>query len=924
VQNLLTGALMAVTPGSLTWAQISESSTQPAATKRLEPGGLKLTLALEPSPNVAPAAGELKTDEQASLPGKGLRSAGSVGENTQASGSTLSRASEPSPAPATSAEDVEFDTDFLLGKGFRNMNGDQQRRLAYVRPGPMAVEIFRNGSPVGRSTVLFTTPPGRENGSAKPCLTPALITELNVKPSAISPKGQALLSAKNSEPATRDAATCLYLEDWVDGASANYDKGELQLKLSIPQAYLARQGNSSVSAAMLSWGENAGFVNYNANHYQTQGATSNFLGLNAGVNIEGWQLRHTSFLTQSSGAQATNQFSSGETFVRRPLLDWKSSLALGDTNSFSPVIGGVPLRGLRLSSDEGMMSDEERAYRPVIRGIARSNARVRILQNKVVFLEQNVPPGPFELTEINPPAALGNLEVTVTEADGSQQTFTEPYSVGAGKLNPGSYRYSASVGNYRANTVSGSPAPVLQAYLRYGLNKWLSPGAEVLLSPNYSNLGLQAGFSNPLGTLAFNSLYAQARGQSSTETGNNFNLNYTARALGPFYFFGGLTAQSRTYVTPTAALSGAPIDFNKVFNLKSSRYVSMSLNLKSYGSLSLSMLDQTNWGRNTQSTQYRASYNATWQQVYLNAYISQSQLTDSSKPTNSFGFSMTIPSDRMAKSGAVSVNYSKTDNSDASRLVSYAGNLGQDNTVYYNLSQSQTGDTATSGGSLGYSHPWGSLGANLSSSNNGPTQTGLSATGAVVFHRDGFIMAPSLGGTFAIVEVPNGKGVGLQGSRARVNGAGFGVVPSLSPYYLNDVQINLENASIDLEIDNAGQKIAPVEGAIVRLKYETIIGRPLLLRLAASSGERIPIGATVSNSQGLEVGTVGQGSRALVRVPRTQDTLKVVWGEKPTESCTTQYAVGEQAFTNASGYTSLDLPCTVGAASKELPARSAP
>ena len=920
VKRLLAGTLLTVTSGSLVWAQISENSSQPFATKRQEPGGLKLTLALQTLPALAHIADDFKSDVQP-LPGKGLPSMSGDEKNPQDRGLTFSRASAVLPTPAASSEDVEFDTEFMMGKGFRSMNSDQQKRLANVRPGPMAVEIFRNGAPAGRSTVLFTIPPGGENGSAKPCITPALFTELNVKPAAISSKGQTLLNAKSSEPAALEAASCLYLEDWVDGASSNFDNSALQLKLSIPQAYLAKQRNSFVSAAMLTRGESAGFVNYNANHYQAQGATSNFLGLNSGVNIEGWQLRHTSFLTQSSGNLVTNQFTSGDTYVSRPLVDWKSSLALGDTNSFSPVIGGVPLRGLRLSSDEGMMNDEERVYRPVIRGIARSNARVRILQNKVVFLEQNVPPGPFELTEVNPPATLGNLEVIVTEADGSQQTFTEPYSLGAGKLNPGSFRYSMSVGNYRANTANVNPAPVLQGYLRYGLNKWLSPGVEVLLSPNYTNLGLQAGFSNPYGILAFNSLHGQARGQSSTQAGNNFSATYTARALGPFQFYGGLTEQSRTYVSPTAALGGRPLDFNTFFNLKSSRFLSMSLNLKTYGGLSLSTLDQTTWATNSQSKQYRASYTTTWQRIYLNAYISQSHLADN-KSTSSFGVAMTIPTDRMAKSGSLSVNYAKTDNSDASRLVSFAGNLGQDNTVYFNLSQSQTGDAATSSGSLNYAHPWGSFGANLSSSKNGSTQTGLSATGAVVVHRDGFIFAPPLGSTFAIVEVPNGKGVGLQGSRARVNEAGFGVVPSLSPYYLNDVQINLENASIDLEIDNAGQKIAPVEGAIVRLKFATTIGRPLLLRLAASSGKRIPIGATVTNSQGIEVGTVGQGSRALVRVPRPQDTLKVVWGEKPTEYCITQYAVEEKAFINASGYTSFDLQCTVGAVSKELPARS--
>ena len=81
--------------------------------------------------------------------------------------------------------------------------------------------------------------------------------------------------------------------------------------------------------------------------------------------------------------------------------------------------------------------------------MARTNARVRVLQNNAVILEQNVPPGPFELPELNPISSVGNLQVVVSEADGSEQRFVVPFSISMGKLNPGSYRYSVATGLYR-------------------------------------------------------------------------------------------------------------------------------------------------------------------------------------------------------------------------------------------------------------------------------------------------------------------------------------------------------------------------------------------------------------------------------------------------------------------------------------------
>jgi len=108
----------------------------------------------------------------------------------------------------------------------------------------------------------------------------------------------------------------------------------------------------------------------------------------------------------------------------------------------------------------------------------------------------------------------------------------------------------------------------------------------------------------------------------------------------------------------------------------------------------------------------------------------------------------------------------------------------------------------------------------------------------------------------------------------------------------------------------------------VRLKFNATSGRPLLIVLQASSGVRIPIGATVTDSLGNEVGTVGQGSRALVRVQTNKDRLKVVWGDKPEETCLVNYALDEKQKANASGFTNLKLKCEVaGVAEKTAQAR---
>jgi outer membrane usher protein len=97
----------------------------------------------------------------------------------------------------------------------------------------------------------------------------------------------------------------------------------------------------------------------------------------------------------------------------------------------------------------------------------------------------------------------------------------------------------------------------------------------------------------------------------------------------------------------------------------------------------------------------------------------------------------------------------------------------------------------------------------------------------------------------------------------------------------------------------------------------------LLIVLQASNGVRVPIGATVTDSLGNEVGTVGQGSRALVRVQKPKDRLKVVWGDKPEETCWLDYALDEKQTANTSGFTNLKLRCEV-AGVKEATAQTVP
>ena len=124
-------------------------------------------------------------------------------------------------------------------------------------------------------------------------------------------------------------------------------------------------------------------------------------------------------------------------------------MLLGEGFTDGHFFSGPGFRGIQLSSDDRMLPDSQRGYAPVVRGVAKSNARVTVLQGKSTLYETTVAPGPFAINDLYATNYAGDLTVVVTEADGSVSTFTVPFAAVPESIRPGQSRYSAIVGRSR-------------------------------------------------------------------------------------------------------------------------------------------------------------------------------------------------------------------------------------------------------------------------------------------------------------------------------------------------------------------------------------------------------------------------------------------------------------------------------------------
>ncbi|MEY0987494.1 fimbria/pilus outer membrane usher protein, partial [Providencia rettgeri] len=301
--------------------------------------------------------------------------------------------------------------------------------------------------------------------------------------------------------------SCVSLADIAPDARVKLNS-DLLLDFNVPQALLKDRNSGAIPESALDRGEPVIFTNYTANYFHNKqtGASSGdsdylYLNLNGGLNLGLWQYRQLSNYSYSKSSSAGNSttssiWNSDQSYFQRPLYLLKSNLKLGKTNTTGQFFGGLMYTGVELSSDESMYPVSEQGYAPVITGIAKSNALIEVRQNNTIIYQTNVSPGPFDIRNISPTSYNGDLNVTVTEADGSKNSFVVPSSAVPDSVRAGKIKYTFSSGKTRDLVVNKT---FMDTGLQYGLNNGLALGGGVRAANNYTASNISSVFSTRYG-----------------------------------------------------------------------------------------------------------------------------------------------------------------------------------------------------------------------------------------------------------------------------------------------------------------------------------------------------------------------------------------------------------------------------------------
>lgn len=759
-------------------------------------------------------------------------------------------------------------------------------------PGRYHADIYLNGQFVESRDLDFTQD---QNGKLQPCLQ---LNDLKSYGVRVDQFPELQLAGER----------CVNLTA-IPQASADFVFSSQSLQLSIPQAAVTSRARDYVSPEQWDEGINAALMNYsfsgsNARQNGTS-SDSQYLNLRPGINVGPWRLRNYSTWNRNGDQQ---QWNNVYTYAQRNIVALKSQLLLGDSSSPADVFDSVPFRGAQLASDDDMLPESQRGYAPVVRGIARSNnAQVIIRQNGYIIYQSYVPAGAFEISDMYPTGGSGDLHVTVKESDGSEQNSVVPFASLPVLQREGRLRFSLTGGQYRAYDSGVESNAFVQGTAIYGIARGTTLYGGTQVAEHYHSGAL--GLGQNLGTVGAISVdVTLSRSQmkdSDTEQGQSWRLRYSKSMVetGTNVAIAGYRYSTKGFYALGDVMESwrdSPLTVSTSAR-KNRAEMTISQDLGgSAGYLSLSAIREDYWNGSQTSNNWSVGYNNSWQSVSYSLNYARNQNVSSRTSATSgpqrddiFSLSISVPLDRWLSNtwSGYSLNSSRQNGSVSTLGVN--GVALEDNNLSWSVNQGygNRGTGYTGYASADYRGTYGQVSSSYSYGNN---QSSLSygMQGAVLAHADGVTLGQPVGETFGLAKVPGASGVSIENQPGvKTDYRGYALVPNLTAYRRNDVNLKTESMKDDVDVQQTSQGVTPTRGAVVRASYQAQVGQRVLMTLTRANGSPVPFGATVSNDSVSSI--VGDGGQAYLAGLQPSGKLKVQWGNGRESQCSVDYRLSD-------------------------------
>ncbi|PSB84772.1 fimbria/pilus outer membrane usher protein [Photobacterium damselae] len=790
------------------------------------------------------------------------------------------------------ADGYKFEPSLLLGDGYNTTF--LENKLKASSGETLNLDIFVNGKYITRSLMKIYS----SNDSYQACITPKLAKQLGVK---------------NKYILIETIKDCGGKYAKIKGANLYFDKSKLKAEFKIPDLYINKKPRGYINKELWDPGVTAFYSNYYISYYNSDSNYDNndsvFVNLDSGLNVGLFRIRNS--LNYNSNS---DNIKSSMTYGYMPLARLDSELVIGEYYTQGTLFSSLPFTGVQVKSDKRMRPESQQGYAPDVTGIAQTTANVKIYQNNRLIYQTTVAPGPFRINDLYATNYMGDLNVEVEEANGEISTFTVPYSAVPGSQRVGQSEYAMTIGKTRD---LNSDDYFFDAFYDYGLTNNISINTATRFSEDYFGASVGSVINSKLGAVGINSAYSLSQAKfnnnrQETQHGWKVGANYSKS----FNTGTSLTLAGYKYSSDGYRELGDIIDIkgeDNDNNYYSSTYMqkdeftfTMNQDFDKYGLFYISATKR-NFRNNTDSDEmYRLGYNKNFGGIalalnYARQYSGgnySNNVKYSREKDDIISMSLSIP---LWDDDTLSTTFANSSSGQNTYSASMSGLLDEAKTLNYSISATrQDGGSFeninTLSASLGKRYNIGEVNAGVSHSDD-YTQYNFSVRGGVVAHSDGVLLAQHLSDSFAIVEAKGAEGAKLDnGWGAEINSSGYGVAKSLIPYRSNNVSISSGEMNSNVELLNTENSITPYAGSIVKVNFDTRKGKPLLLNIKQSLGNKLPIGSDILDQDGNIIGAVGQGGLAYVLVPTQKGKLSVVTSEKELPHCFINYQLTEEQF----------------------------
>lgn len=761
--------------------------------------------------------------------------------------------------------------------------------MGLQQPGNYSVDVYINGNRVDHRDVTFSIIKHNDEPLLYPCFSLDDLYRYGVD--------------TQSKPDIRLKDRCVDLFSIPD-SRFTFDFYNQQLLLSIPQARMSTRITGIAPRELWNDGVPAFLMNYTANttHYENsyngenKKTDSSYVQLNPGINLGPWRMRsQANWQTNAAGGSG---WQTPYTYLERGLYDIKSSLVLGDRYTPGDVFDSISFRGIMLGTNDNMTPYQLRSYSPVITGVARTQARVEVMQRGYTVYSTVVPPGPFSLVDFSTPGdSGGDLQVIVHETDGSPQVFTVPYQTPAIALKENYMKYNVMVGQYRNAGLDTDNSLMYQGTLMYGLPWDLTLYGGMQYADHYMASSLGMGVSmGSFGALSTDITGSHARRKDSdTEDGVAMRARYSKYVVSTETNF---TVAAYRYATrgfnsleQVMASYGRDVYASGNWysgiedRIKSQGRMTIQQTMGKMGNLTLNLSANDYWDCAGTDYSVGLGYGFTLFNKVQTSFNVNENRNNSCRSSNSrdrlFGLWLSIPLGGWAGDNTRASFQMTSESENRSQYTAGLNGSFLDNRFNWDLRQShkntQGAGADTSLINMGWNGSYGQVGMSHFYSAN-MRQTSANVNGGALLYENGLVLGQNINNAVSVIEAPGVSGVSVMGmTGVKTDFRGYAINTNVIPYQENLISVDTLNISSDAEVTQTEIKVVPTEGAVISAKFNTRVGAKGLFKFTRHGG-MVPLGGVVSVvGQEGNAGIVGRDGVAYLTGLPDSGVFSVKW-----------------------------------------------